>query len=392
MNKSRYTLYGFDISYFTGKMHAYLRYKQVPHEFIEPRWWDMVNTIYPNTGLMKVPAVRTPDGTWLQDTTPMIDWFEERYREHPVLPADPGLAFLCRLVEDYADEWLWRPALHFRWNYPVDATSNALRFTYEFLADVPLPRRIKIMMVRHRQMKHYVRGDGVNRRTVDHVEDIYLRNLDWLQAIFEQRPFLLGARPCLADFGYFASMFRHFSLDPTPARIMRDRAPAVYEWVSRMWNVRAASTAAELPAGSAVPRDWKPILEDIGSAYLPYLHANAIAWQENRKRFDAEVQGVHYRRLPASQYRAWCRERLQQQYAALPARARQRVTRVLDSAGCSEPLLRDGTLPSHLLADDHPGHPAERARRPVGLRERATLYFTGTHWRVPGDTLDPQVR
>jgi hypothetical protein len=29
-------------------------------------------------------------------------------------------------------------------------------------------------------------------------------------------------------------MLRHFGQDPTPADIMRNRAPGVYEWVARM--------------------------------------------------------------------------------------------------------------------------------------------------------------
>jgi len=29
-------------------------------------------------------------------------------------------AFLCRLIEDYADKWLWRPAMHYRWSYFSD--------------------------------------------------------------------------------------------------------------------------------------------------------------------------------------------------------------------------------------------------------------------------------
>jgi hypothetical protein len=31
-----------------------------------------------------------------------------------VIPLDPLVAFVSRLVEDYADEWMWRPAMHYR--------------------------------------------------------------------------------------------------------------------------------------------------------------------------------------------------------------------------------------------------------------------------------------
>jgi len=37
----------------------------------------------------------------------------------------------------------------------------------------------------------------------------------------------MGQFPTILDFGFFGSMFRHFSIDPTPSFIMRREAPAV---------------------------------------------------------------------------------------------------------------------------------------------------------------------
>src|SRR6185295_11464002 len=148
--------------------------------------------------------------------------------------------------------------------------------------------------VRRRQHRIYVAGDGVTARTRAHVESIYLDTLDRLQAIFARRPFLLGGRPCLADFGFFASMFRHFSLDPTPSVIMQERAPAVTEWVARLWNARQGTTVGEWCEPGTLPADWMPILKDVGTSYLPYLHANALAWREGHQHFDFEVAGVRY--------------------------------------------------------------------------------------------------
>lgn len=376
-----YTLYLFWISYFSGKMQAYLRYKQIPHVCVEPQWRGaLLKEILPNTGLMKVPVVRTPQGQWLADTTPMIDWFEQQHPQGPVLPQDPLQNFFSRLLEDYADEWLWRPALHYRWSYATDAHAYSRRFAESFLSSHPAPKGLIAAMVRERQQRIYVRGDGVDAQTRAHVESIYLNTLDRLQAIFERQSFLLGERPSLADFGFFASMFRHFSLDPTPSLIMQQRAPAVFAWVARLWNSRYGEALGQWQAPGTLPALWQPLLRDVGEAYLPYLLANARAWREGRRHFDFEVQGTRYRKLPVVQYRVWCREQLQQHYAALPEAARGEVDAQLQACGALQPLLAEGRIASGLFAGQTPPlcQPLQ-----VGRFETLRRFFTGTHWQIP---------
>ena len=382
---SPYTLYVFHISYFSGKMQAYLRYKEIAHETIEPKWGgDLLNTIYPNTGLMKVPVVKTPAGEWLADSTPMIDWFEAKHVQGAVIPSDPLQVFFSRLLEDYADEWLWRPALHYRWSYATDAHAASRRFAETFMSTLPMPKAMTAATLRERQHRIYVAGDGVTKDTWAHVESVYLNTLDRLQAIFEQQSFLLGGKPSLADFGFFASMFRHFSLDPTPSLIMQERAPAVFEWVARLWNSRHSSNTSTWTKAGTLPNGWTPILRDIGEAYLPYLHANAVAWREGHKTFGFEVQGVQYKKLPVVQYRVWCRERLQDHLAAVPANARAAVEAILREAGALEPLMRDGRIASNLHTTDAP--PVCKPRK-VALGDKLSRYLIGTHWHAPKATL-----
>jgi glutathione S-transferase len=351
---------------------AYLRYKEIPFERIEPSWRRIQTELLPHTGMPKVPLVQTPDGQWLQDTTPMIDWFEARFPEPPVVPADPLQSFAARLLEDYADEWLWRPALHYRWSYPEDARHLSQRIVAEGLFDVPLPRWLLRFYIRRRQRRTYVIGDGVDAATRAHVENTYLGTLDRLEENLAERPFLLGQRPCLADFGFFASMFRHFSLDPTPARIMRQRAPAVFAWVARLWNARARGTDAGWLAAGTLPDAWHGLLRDAAETYLPYLHANAMAWHEGKARLDYGVQGVSYRNVPAVHYRVWCRERLQDHFEALPSRSQPAVRALLEECGAWEPLWRGGRIRSGLHEGGEPPlcRPARRLReRLAALRQ-----------------------
>ncbi|MGH8455170.1 MAG: glutathione binding-like protein, partial [Nevskiales bacterium] len=255
------------------------------------------------------------------------------------------------------------------------------RYAATFLSDAPLPRGLIALQTIQRSRKAYVDGDGVTAGTKAHVESIFLNTLDRLQKMFEARPFMLGVRPSLADFGFFACMFRHGALDPTPSLLMLERAPAVYEWVGRMWNARQSKLRGDWSVAGDLPQDWGPILKDIGEAYLPYLHANAIAYREGRRRFDLDIQGVRYRNFNVSPYRVWCRERLQDHLATVPVAARPAVEATLKGNHCLEPLQRDGRIESGLYRGLTP--PVCRPRT-VGAMEKLAIYFSGTtHWFRP---------
>lgn len=332
----RLRVYGASISYYTGKLEGYLRYKEIPYELV-PLGPRRMRHVRKHTGTSQMPAVELPDGRFMTDTTPMIAWLEERHPEPEVIPRDPLLGFASRLVEDYAEEWLWRPAMHYRWSYRTDRLHLSRRIVDELLADVPLPGLLKRAAIRRRQHGGYVRRDGVSRETWDHVESIYLGTLDQLEAIFQARPYLLGGVPSLADFGFFASMFRHFAQDPTASDLMRARAPGVYEWQARLWNARGSRMQGALL--SRVPDDWAPILREIGRAYLPFLNANAEAWKAGQRRFDAQIQGVRYRDMPVSQYRVWCLEQLRAHFEALPEGARADARALLEKHEAWQPLF-----------------------------------------------------
>ena len=377
MTAGRYRAYVIDVSYFSGTLEAYLRYKGIPHDRVETSWPHLLTRVARHTGIVKVPVVEAPGGVWLQDTTPMLDWFEARHPEPPVVPGDPLQAFVARLLEDYADEWLWRPALHYRWSFRPDALHLSRRIVDEVFRGVPVPRALLRLQLRRRQKRFYLKRDGVGPQTRAHVEATYTTALARLESCLAERPFLLGGRPCLADYGFFASMFRHFSLDPTPARIMRETAPRVYAWVARLWAARAGDALGDWEPPGRVPPAWRELLQDAAATYLPYLHANAVACREGRKRLDYTVQDVTYRDTPVVYYRAWCRERLQDHYEALPEAAKPGVRALLEETGAWEPLWRDGVVRSGL----HPeGDPAV-CRPPRGAR---------AWWRLRTDSWNPR--
>ncbi len=128
-------VYGSEVSYFTGKLEAYLRYKEIP-------------------------GGQLADGRWMTDTTPIIGWLETQFPDPPVVPADPATHFLSLLVQDFADEWLWRPAMHYRWSYPDDRYVLGNRLGKELLGSRPIPQAARRTIFQQRQLGIFIRGDG----------------------------------------------------------------------------------------------------------------------------------------------------------------------------------------------------------------------------------------
>ena len=359
------TVYGSNISYFTGKLENYFRVRGVPYTFRAMRFPRDAKWIKEKLGVMQMPVLELGDGRWMTDTTRIIQWFDAQLPDNQLLPADPLQAFVCLLIEDYADEWLWRPAMHYRWHYPEGAMLQSRHLVDELMGDVPLPGAFKRFFMRQRQRSGYTTGDGINRASVAGVEAIYLRTLQQLQAMFEARPFILGDRPSLADIGLSGPFFRHFGLDPVPLELMRQMAPAVLEWVARLWNTRLESCGGSWVAG--VPDDLGPLLAEIGGSYLPYLCANVDAVAAGSRRFDAEIGGVAYRGARYSRYRVWCLQALRSYYDALPESARGAARQLLERHGCWEPLWRHPSLP--LLPGQEQDLPFRGDTKMVGANE-----------------------
>ena len=120
MTDAPLVVYGTTASYYTGKLEVYLRAKGIAYR-LEPFSQSNMRRCARHTGVVQVPQVECADGSWLVDTTLIIEYFEAVRPEPAVTPRAPAVAFVSRLIEDYADEWLWRPAMHYRWSFPETA-------------------------------------------------------------------------------------------------------------------------------------------------------------------------------------------------------------------------------------------------------------------------------
>jgi len=320
-------VHGAHESYYTGKLEAYLRAKGIAYRLEEFTERSMRRCAR-HTGVLQIPQVECPDGSWLVDTTPIIDYFEKTCPRPAIHPVQPAVAFISRLLEDYGDEWLWRPAMHYRWSYAESARLMS-GWLAEHLRERSTPFFMKRWFWRIRQTWVFVLRDGVTAGTRSAVEAAYTDALRDLEAIFAVRPFIMGQRPSAADYGFFASMYRHFFCDPASGRIMRDRAPGVMEWVARMWNLRPEKFEMQAMPDT-IEGDLSGLLSAVTKVYLPYLAANEAAYDAGETRVSYQVQGVRFME-PTKPYRVHCRHALHDALAALGEQDRSRVRDALSN-------------------------------------------------------------
>lgn len=342
--KDQYTLYKLDLSYFSGKLEAYLRYKEIPHKIVHCTLQDF-HEIGRKTGTQKVPAIEMSNGQWLFDTTPMIQWLDKQHSPAPVFPDDPALRFIALLIEDYGDEWLWRPAMWWRWVPKISRVTlgrSIARLYSRFLA-IPLG-----FCFARRQLHEWVWGDGVTRQNSHQVRDMLFRELEFLEAQLEKQPFVLGSHPSIADYGYYGSFFRHFGCDPVSSEVIRRHGPNTYEWLARLWNAKHSELDSKVEWQWPNDAHWQPLLERIAQDYLPYLHQNAVAFRKHRKRFDYEGDNFVFRNTATNKYRVWCRQELQREFSLLGSQDQARLEALFADAGGLASLHTGGVIDSGL--------------------------------------------
>ncbi|MEQ1489170.1 MAG: glutathione S-transferase family protein [Terricaulis sp.] len=350
-------LHGLTLSYFTGKLEAYLRVKGVPYEFIEMDMRDFRKCARA-TGIAQMPQLQTPSGEWLTDTTAIIARFEAMGAAPALKPSGPLEGFFSLFLEDYFDEWLWRPALYYRWRFDEDAQLMSTQIARTMLRDLPGPFWIKKLSILLRQRRVFLDHDGVTRANGGAVEALFLATLDALEPIFETRPYLFGQRPCEADFGLFGSFFRHFVHDPTPQDVMRRRAPHTLAWVARLWAATPSKVHAAPPI-DGVPSDLNPFFEEAAASYLPYLAANARALRERAGSVRAKAKGGVFITKP-SRYHLHCLNDLKRAFSTLSEGDQNAAaTRI----GPSASLLKEPPEEVGVALADRREKPTDRAWR-----------------------------
>lgn len=322
-----YRVFGNELSPYSVKVRSYLRYKGIPHEWIV-RTVAHEDEFRRLAKLPLIPLVVAPDGTVLQDSTPIIETLEARYPDPSIMPPDPAVAFLSALLEEYADEWGNKPMFHYRWYREVDQQSGAERIARSLNPDMPgdvLPAAVEAVKSR---MIPRLRFVGSSPETAGVIESSFRRQIRLLEAHLSRRPFCFGGRPALADFGLWGQLYE-LSTDPTPGAILAAEAPSVMAWIERMLDPDALG-------------DWEPwerlettflpfLREEVAGVFLPWTMANARALMAGEAWFTVLLHGQAFSQQP-QRYHAKSFAALRRRYEQVADRSR--LDAILGRAGC----------------------------------------------------------
>ncbi|MCF8211504.1 MAG: glutathione S-transferase family protein [Rhodoferax sp.] len=355
---TEFTLYGWHLSYFTGKVLCYLRYKKVPFVLDPVNILTLMHRIKRETGEVVMPVLRTPHGEWIQDSSAIIDYIEAKYPTPSTIPDAPVPRFCAYLLEAWCDEW-WVPiGMHTRWTYP----ENYAVFEREAGAALlpHFPRFLQNMAVR--RVANTLRGalDRMGIRAPQYaVMDAWTQHmLDLLDAHFAQSAYLLGERPSLADFALAGPMYGHLGRDPWPARELVAPRKQLRAWLDRISNPMPASPAPTLglsqspdqipttlePVLRAVFREFVPLFAQIGAQVEAILPTVPTGTPLRRFLQDVDVpMGDGRFRRAAMPYTLWMAQRVLDVYAAMNVDDQARVRAWAEPLGGG--ALLDLTLP-----------------------------------------------
>jgi len=270
-------LYAMPHSLYSGRARSYLIKNGIPFRERSTGHESFKAEVLPKGKLPTIPTLVTADGEVIRDGAAIIEHFEAA-TGRPCQPPGARQQVISALLDVIGTDGLLRPAMHYRWNFPDE---NFAFVRYHFLhSQRDVPERQEKTEAMMNRMRRAAMIFGVTEQSQPVVEALYLEYLEELNAHFEHYPYLLGWRPCIGDFGLLAPMYAHLGRDPYPARLMQQRAPAVYRWVERMNHEdqdvpEYFNAGNDFLANDEIPETLIPVLKILAEDFVPETLAAA---------------------------------------------------------------------------------------------------------------------
>lgn len=344
-------LYGWQLSYFSGKTRAYLRYKNIDLDDRPVNALTLMRKIPAKTGAMVMPVVVTPQGEWLQDSSHIVDVLEDRFTDKPVMSGTPRQAIAAQLLEAWADEFWIPSAMHYRWSYPGNYPLFQREAGQALLPWAPRWLQNRLADRIAGTLRSYLPGVGVEPQQVALLERWTIHMLDALERHFAEHDYLLGGAPSIADFALVGPLYAHLGRDPEPLRLLIEPRPRLQAWIQRV--AQGVPASGSWLADDALPDTLRPVLHSVLQEFLPMADATVQAMDvalatlpPQRKRLPRSLQAISFPladgqfQRQALPYVLWMLQRVQRFYAQLDAADQNHVQAWLDSQAAGDIMTR----------------------------------------------------
>jgi glutathione S-transferase len=205
---------------FCMKVRAMLDYKRLEYRTVNPL---AARKTLKKRGTGKVPAVEI-DGSFVTDSTNIAYVLEERWPNPPLIPADPRERGLCHAIEEWADESLYFVGLYYRWFEREGRKPIAGVFGSSLKGRLAYRYYLRLIFKQ-------LRGQGTLRKAPEHLADDLERQLDAVEDLLTDSPYVLGEQPYLCDFALWGQL-NYLNRTPVGGQAIRKRPP-ITEFIKR---------------------------------------------------------------------------------------------------------------------------------------------------------------
>jgi|GEM_PF-668062 len=289
-------LFGWMASPYTAKVRSYLTYKNIPFKDNVPSVFTLNGKIKKDVGQLIMPVVYT-DQTPLQDSTVILQTFEQQHSERCINPDNPIQQFYNLILEMFADEWLPLAALHYRWNYPENRAFIHKEFGKSALPYFPSFIQNYVAKVFGGKMSGYLPILGIKPHMEKPLEKNTLHILDALNTHLATHDFIFGPRPSLADFSLYGPIFAHLDRDPSPKNLV-SQFKHVKKWVDTLnGDFAHIKNSSEWPDTNETLDSLKPLLDIWSQCHGPLIRQSIDAITQWYNALDSD-QKASEKKLP----------------------------------------------------------------------------------------------
>jgi glutathione S-transferase len=340
----KYILWGAEHSMFTRKLQALLNYQRLDYEF-KLKSQEAGPGVEARLGTHFIPGLQTPEGWFIHDTTPIGLMLNAKYPNRAIVPTSPVQRIASHLLEDWADEWFGRYAIHTRWCYPDNVEAVAPHFFANFsgkywadeLSEDEISKALELIpMIRDGFGLRACENRGCGPDQADAIRRDFDQLMRHADTHFKSHPFLLGNRASLADFS-FAGLFKaHFEIDPEPSRWLSDCAPDLRENMAKLFS--AQCDGGEWLDNDTLPDTLTPFFEHMLNGHHQYLRASRDALAAGEKWCEVDC-GDGPVRMRSLKYSEVSRCHIRAEIAGLSGPEREAVNKSLGPMGVLDAYL-----------------------------------------------------